>query len=200
MVRVIVLVVLASAVVPAQRMTPRASGTKIATAVKCAADLGLGAKTRRQFCDVVIASVGPESITMAIPPHTGATTLMFDLHNRFVVPAGAIEPAQSFSRQTALVAVVGADGAIIGRGAVTREFRTAADLFDRIGGGNAGGIKAVAPGPAEAIRVAVPAGVDFIGVVGVRLDQMTARAEEAFDAPGRPVALASNFRLEYTPR
>lgn len=198
MVRVIVCVALASALVPIQRMTPPAPGTKIATTVTCAADLGLGAKTRRQFCDVVIAADAAESITMAIPPHTGGATLMFDLHNRFVVPAATVDPAQAFSRQTALVAVVGAAGATIGRGAVTREFRTTADLFDRLGA--AGAIKAVAPGPAEAIRVAIPAGVDAVGIVGVRLDQMTARAEESFDAPGRPIALASNFRLQYTPR
>jgi hypothetical protein len=192
--------VMALAIAPAQRMTPRAAGTKIATAVACAADLGLGAKTRRQFCDVVVTAAGSDSITMAVPPHTGGSTLMFDLHNRFVVPSGAIDLAQAFSRQTALVAVVGADGAIIGRGAVSREFRTTADLFDRIGGGPAGGVKAVAPGPAEAIRIAIPAAVSSVGIVGVRLDQLTARAEESFNAPGRPIAVASNFRLEYRPR
>mgnify|MGYP001370439253 CR=1 FL=1 len=39
---------------------------------------------------VIVASVAADSVSVAIPPHTGAATLSFDLHNRFTVPAGQV--------------------------------------------------------------------------------------------------------------
>ena len=187
---------------PAQRSAAaQRLSTKVTTAATCAADLGSGVKSRRQFCDVMIASSGAASISMEIPSHTGPATLRFDLHNRFTVPAAAVPPSVAFMRHSALVAVVGPDGTAIDRAGVVREYRTVDDLFDRIGGGGrAGGVKAVAPGPAESIRVTIPAGVSSIGIVGVRLHVLTRAGDEAFDSPGRPVAIVSNLRIEYTPR
>jgi hypothetical protein len=82
-----------------------------------------------------------------------------------------------------------------------REFRANDDLFDTIGGGGRpGGIKAVAPSEPEAVRITIPAGVTGIGIVGVRLDITTRAGKEAFDAPGRAIAIISNPRISYTAR
>ena len=84
---------------------------------------------------------------------------------------------------------------------IQNEFRTAADLFDRIGGGaGPGGLKAVAPTGIEPIRVELPAGRH----AGLR-DGGEARrpqridADEMFTGPGRPIALISNVKVEYQP-
>ena len=55
-----------------------------------------GVKSKRQFCDVIIATTGSGSVSVKIPPHTGPATLMFDLHNRFTVVAGVVDPGQAF--------------------------------------------------------------------------------------------------------
>lgn len=184
-----------------QSTAARVGTRRISTAVECAGDLGMGAKSRRRFCDVLIADTGGGSIRMVIPPHVGVSTLRFDLHNRFLPPADGRTPAESFSRHTALVAIASGTGEPIGRAAVTREFRTVDDLFDRItSGGQPGGLKAVAPGPVEAVVVAVPEGVSSVAIIGISLEVFTQNGRTAHDAPGRPVAIASNFRIEYTPQ
>ena len=176
-------------------------GRKLMTAATCAADLGQGVKSNRQFCDVIIATKAEESVAMAIPPHTGAATLMFDLHNRFTVQAGVTDPEQAFVRYAALIAVIRSTGQQIERSAVAREYRSPQDLFDRIGGGpRPSGFKAVAPGQPEPIRVTIPAGVNSIGIVGVRLEATTRAGSATHDPPGRAIAMVSNMRIEYTPR
>jgi hypothetical protein len=202
LVGVLATVCAAVAVLPAaQNSTPRVGRGSVATAAACAADLGMGAKSRRRFCDVVIATRPAESVSMAIPARTGAATLRFDLHNRFVVTDENRPPAEAFERDAALVAVVSSRGEAIIRAAVTREFRTIEDLFDRIsGGGRDGGFKAVAPGTAESVVAIIPEAITAIGIVGVSLERQTAAGRDTYDAPGRPVAIASNFRIEYTPR
>lgn len=191
----------AVAVLPAAQNATRVGRGSVATDVACAADLGMGAKSRRRFCDVVISTRPADSVAMAIPARTGDATLRFDLHNRFVVTDAARPPAEAFERDAALVAVVSARGEAIIRAAVTREYRTIEDLFDRIsGGGRDGGFKAVAPGTAESVIAIIPEGVVSIGIVGVSLERQTAGGRATYDAPGRPVAIASNFRIEYTPR
>jgi hypothetical protein len=139
--------------VSAQRSGRGATG-RVTTEARCAADLGTGVKTKRAFCDVLVANTS------------------------------VIQPG----------------GEVVGRAAVVREFRAVKDLFDQIGGGSRpGGIKAVAPGPAEAVRFTIPAGVSTIGLAGVRLRVLTRAGEETFEAPGRPVAIVSNLRIQYTP-
>jgi hypothetical protein len=188
-----------SAVLAAEQ---RSGARRTANDVKCAADLGAGVKTKRQFCDVVIASSGEASVTMPIPPHTGTATLLFDLHNRFLVPIVALDPSLAFTRHLAVVAVIRPTGEPIEQAAVMREFRTREDLFDSIGGGGRpGGIKAVAPSDPEAVRVTIPAGVNAIGIVGVRLDVTTrTTSKDTFDTPGRAIAIVSNLRIQYTAR
>ena len=176
-------------------------GPRVATNAECAAPLGAGVKTKRAFCDVLIATAPADSISLAMPPHTGAATLRFDLHNRFTVPAIVVPGALTFARHEAIVSVVQPTGAVISRAAVVREFRVVSDLFDQIGGGaNPGGVKAVAPGAGESVRVTIPTGLTSVGIVGTRLAVLMRTSQEVFDTPGRPVAIVSSVRLEYRPR
>jgi hypothetical protein len=194
---VAVMSVLALAAPQAQRRSsqPTAPAT---TEARCASELGAGVKSGRTFCDVIIASTPDESIAITIPPHRGTATLQFDLHNRFSVPAVVIAGPLVFQRHEAIAAVIRPNGQIISRAAVVREFRRATDLFDQIGGGSRpGGVKSVAPGPAEPIRVTIPTGLTQFGIVGIRLEVLRRGSDETFDAPGRPVAIVSNIRVEY---
>ena len=171
----------------------------VTTTVACASDLGQGVTSRRRYCDVIIAKTGAASVEMLIPAHAGPATLSFDLHNRFTVPPAGTPAANAFVRAVAVVAVVRPMGQIIERVAVRREFRSVQDVFDRIGGGpSSASVKAVAPGHPESLKVTIPAGVASIGIVGLRLESATLAApHQLSDAPGRPVALVSNLRIEY---
>jgi hypothetical protein len=117
------------------------------------------------------------------------------------VPIVTLDPSLAFTRHLAVVAVLKPTGETIEQAAVMREFRSRDDLFDTIGGGGRpGGIKAVAPSDPEAVRVTIPAGINAIGIVGVRLDITTRAGKEPFDAPGRAIAIVSNLRIDYSPR
>ncbi len=176
-------------------------GVRVVTAAECSAPLGAGLKTKRAFCDVLIATAPGDSISVTIPPHTGSPTLRFDLHNRFTVPAIVVPGALTFARHEAIVSIVRPTGSVISKAAVVREFRSVGDLFDQIGGGaNPGGVKAVAPGQGEPVRVTIPTGLTSVGIVGTRLAVLMRTSQEVFDTPGRPVAIVSNVRLEYRPR
>src|SRR5262245_98757 len=106
------------------------SGIRVVTDAACAAPLGAGLKTKRVFCDVLIATAPTDSVSVAIPPHTGSPTLRFDLHNRFTVPAIVVPGALTFARHEAVVSIIRPTGAVISRAAVVREFRAVEDLFD----------------------------------------------------------------------
>src|SRR5262245_51602856 len=180
---------------------PQRAGRNPSNDLKCAADLGLCIKTKRKFCDVVIATSGDGSVSMTIPAHVGAATLMFDLHNRFLVPVVTLDPSIAFTRHLAVVAILRPTGETIEQAAVMREFRNREDRFGTIGGGGRpGGIKAVGPSDPEAVRMTIPAGINGVGIVGVRLDVTTRAGKEPFDAPGRAIAIVSNLRIEYNPR
>ena len=176
-------------------------GVRVVTNAECAAPLGAGLKTKRTFCDVLIATAPAESISIAIPPHAGSPTLRFDVHNRFTVPPIVVPSALTYARHEAIVSVIRPTGTVISRAAVVREFRAVADLFDQIGGGsNPGGVKAVAPGGGEPVRITIPTGLTAVGIVGTRLAVLMRTSQEVFDTPGRPVAIVSNVRLEYRPK
>ncbi len=173
---------------------------QFATEASCYSDLGQGVTSRRRYCDVMIARTGAASVSMTMPRYSGTATLMFDLHNRFTVPPAGAPPADVFTRAMALVAVVRPMGELIGRAAVRRELRSAQDLFDRIAGAAPVGVKAVAPGFPEPVRLTLPAGLPSIGIVGVRLEFATLALPHGIaDAPGRPIAIVSNLRIEYVP-
>jgi hypothetical protein len=170
----------------------------VTTAFSCSVDLGVGIKSKRKFCDIVVSTLTKDGVTMAIPPHTGPTTLRFDLHNRYTL-GSATTPAQLYARQTAIVAVLDQAGVSLGKGAVSRELRTEVDLFDRIAGGiGPAGAIAVAPGRPEPVVIELPEAVTLISVVGVSLEATSLAEQGTFITPGRPVAVGSNFRIEYT--
>jgi hypothetical protein len=126
---------------------------------------------------------------------------MFDLHNRYAPPGPGAAAEQRYAKHTAVVAVLDQNGAVVGRAAVSRELRTDVDIFDRVAGGiGPGGAIAVVPGRPEAITMALPEAVSAIGVVGISLDAMSVSGQGLYTAPGRPVAIGSNFRIEYTKR
>jgi hypothetical protein len=180
--------------------TPPPLPRKVFTDITCASALGAGVKTKRLFCDVVITPTASESVTMKLPPHTGTALLQFDLHNRFDVSTRVLAPVL-FARHLATIAILRASGTMIESEAVMGETHTAADAFDRIDSGvPAGGLKSVAPGQPEAIRLTIPAGVPSFGIVGVKLAVTgPTGGTEVFETQGRPIALVSNVRLEYTP-
>jgi hypothetical protein len=197
---IVIGVLLGLAPLLADQRAARPPARRTTTVVKCASDLGQGAKSGRQFCDVLITKAGAESVVMAIPPHTGPATLRFDLHNRFTVPLGPPDPGQAFARNAAVVAIRRSTGEEIRRAAVAGEFRTVQDLFDRIVGAGPGGVKAVAPGPVEAYEVTIPPTVTAITIAGVRVDVTTRDGRATHDREGVPVAIVSNLRIEYVPR
>ena len=173
----------------------------VTSAFSCASDLGVGLKSKRKFCDVIISSTAKDGVMMTVPAHTGATTLMFDLHNRYTPPAAGTAPAQIYAKHTAIVAVLDQSGAEVSKAAVSRELRTELDIFDRVAGGvGPGGAIAVAPGRPEAIVLRLPESVTAIAVVGVSLEVMSLGEQGTFTTAGRPVAIGSNFRIEYTRR
>ena len=179
----------------------KGGGPPPTTELICAADLGVGVKSQRQFCDVMIAKTGAESVAVKIPPRTGPATVMFDLHNRFTVGVGNVDPGQAYVKYAALAAVVRPNGQVIGRAAVLQEYRTVQDLFDRIGGGGRpSGLKAVAPGQPQAVKVVVPVGVETVGIVGIRLEATTRAGSVVHENVNRPIAIVSNLRVEYIPK
>lgn len=173
----------------------------VTSTFSCGADLGMGIKSRRKFCDVLISANAKDGVMMTVPPHKGASTLMFDLHNRYTPPAAGASPAEVYAKHTAIVAILDQAGREVSKAAVSRELRTELDIFDRVAGGvGPGGAIAVAPGRAEAIVLKLPEPVTGISVVGVSLEITSLSEQGKFVTMGRPVAIGSNFRIEYTRR
>ena len=166
--------------------------------VTCPEQLGIGVKTKADFCFVLAGRDPADGVLVSIPPHSQAT-LTFDLHNRHSYSEEEIRAGRGFAKYTAVIGVLSMTGDLLGRGAVQTEFRTAKDLYDRItGGAGPGGTKAVAPLGREAVSVSIPAGVDRVSLLGEVLEATTAAGREVA-TPGRPVAIVSNVQVTYTP-
>lgn len=209
---VLLAVVLAGSPADAQRRTPKKGPAKAApkaapvplkTAtpdVKCPSLIGMGIKTVRSFCDVPAGREPAQGIVVTLPPHTGAGTLTFDLHARHVYSEDEMKRGKAYARYRAVIGVLTMTGELLDRGAVDAEFRTAGDLFDRIGGGaGPGSLKAVAPAGREQVVITVPAAVDQVSLLGETLDAVTPAGHETAALPGRPVAIVSNLLFEYRP-
>lgn len=188
----------------AQRRTtkkpPPPAAVKIAPAkVQCRESLGAGARTKTTYCFVLMGRDPAEGVIVTVPAHAGPATLTFDLHNRHTFSEEDVQAGRGYASYTAVIGVLTMKGELLGRGAVRSELRTAADLFERIGGGaGPGGVKAVAPVGRETVRVTIPAGVTQVSLLGEVLDALTAIGRESA-APGRPVAIVSNVQVEYRP-
>jgi hypothetical protein len=160
----------------------------------------MGVKTVRSFCDVPAGRDPAQGIVISLPPHAGPGTLTFDLHARHVYSDDEMKRGKGYSHYRAVIGVLTMTGDLLERGAVDAEFRTAADLFDRIGGGaGVSTLKAVAPAGREEIVVTIPAGVDQVSVLGETLDALTSAGHETVVMAGRPVAIVSNLLFEYHP-
>ncbi len=181
---------------------PAASALKLEPAtMHCPSPLGTGVSSKRQFCDVPIGRTPADGITITLPPHKGPITLVFDLHNRQVYSEDLVKAKRSFAETTATIGVLTMDNTLVSRAVVQNEFRTAADLFDRIGGGLLpGGLKAVAPSGIEGIRIALPDDATEVCILGEKMIVRRFEGTETFTAPGRPIAVISNVMVEYTPQ
>jgi len=170
--------------------------------ISCPEVLGEGVQTKRTFCDVSIGRDPAGGIIIPLPPHTGPLTLTFDLHNRHIYSAEAVKTNRGYRRYTATVGVLAMDNTPMSMAAVDSEFRTAADLFDRIAGGTGvGGVKVVAPTGVEPIVITIPADekTPSLSIVGLRLTEARLDDVDTFTASGRPVAVISNVMIEYRP-
>lgn len=187
--------------VSAQRRTtrkPPAVKTEPAK-VQCRESLGAGVRTKASYCFVLAGRDPAEGVVITIPSHSGPATLLFDLHNRHTYSEEDVKAGRGYASYTAVIGVLTMKGELLGRGAVTSEFRTVKDLYERIGGGaGPGGVKAVAPIGAETVMTTIPAGVTQVSLLGEILDSLTAIGRESA-SPGRPVAIVSNVRVEYRP-
>jgi hypothetical protein len=181
--------------------TPAAVQTEPAK-VNCSNVLGQGVRTARTFCDVTITREPAEGVIVPLPPHTGAVTLTFDLHNRHTYSEEQARTSRGFRRYTALVGLLASDNTPLGRAVVHSEFRNAKDLFDRVTGGSGpSGVKAVAPTGVESITIVIPADepTETVSIVGLRLTEGRIDGSDAFQATGRPIAIISNVMLQYRP-
>jgi hypothetical protein len=169
-------------------------------AMKCPSVLGVGVSTKREFCDIPSGRTPLEGLIITLPPHRGDVTLMFDLHNRHTYSDELMKAKRGYARYTAMIGALAMDNTLIRRAAIETEFRTAKDLFDRIGGGaGPGGFKAVAPAGVEHIRMTIPEVENEISLLGekVTIDRIDGSA--TYSSPGRPIALVSNVTIEYRP-
>ena len=182
------------------RLPSRAAKTEPAS-ITCPENLGTGVRHPVGYCFVLAGRDPAQGVIVAIPPHTGEATLRFNLHNRHTYRR-ADEGRPRVREYTAVIGALTLKGEpqLIHRAAIQTEFRTAKDLHDRItGGAGPGGVKAVAPVGAEAISLAIPAGVDQVSLLGEYLEAVTAAGRESA-SPGRPVAIVSNVMIEYRPK
>lgn len=216
--RLFVAMALALAVWPLQAQTKKAPAKRPAPARKapakpapapltrtpatfvCPSELGDGVTTRRRFCDVLVGREPREGIVITIPPHQGAVTLSFELHNRHTYSADLVTRKLAYRHYTATIGVLLLDGTLIDRGVIDSEFRTEKDLYDRVGGGaGPGGVKAVAPVGTEYLQFTLPEGTVEASVLGERLTVVRPDGTDQFTAAGRPIATISNVMIEYRP-
>ena len=189
----------------AQRRTtkkppPPAPPKTEAAKVQCRESLGAGVRTQASYCFVLAGRDPAEGVLVTIPSHTGPARLTFDLHNRHTYSEEDVKSGRGFATYTAVIGVLTMKGDLLGRGAVRSEFRKAADLFERIGGGaGPGGVKAVAPTGAEPVVFTVPQGVEEVVLTGERLSIERVGGTEEITAPGRPYAVVSGVEIEYRP-
>lgn len=173
---------------------------KTAAMVTCPTVLGPGATTGRTFCDVLIGRDPAGGILIPLPPHSGPVTLTFDLHNRHTYSEDEIRNKRAYHRYTASIGVLTMDNTLISRAVIQNEFRTPADLLDRVlGGSGPGGMKAVAPTGSEPIAITIDAPEQSVSILGEKLSVIRVDGKDDFATPGRPIAIISNVMLEYRP-
>ena len=172
-----------------------------AVEVRCPSVLGVGFDTEVPFCDVQVQRDPSLGILVVLSPRSGEATLSFNLHNRHTYSEQEERGGRAYTKYLASIAVANMEGVILGRGVVLSEFRSAADLIDRVtGGAGPSGVKAIAPTGSERVYVSLPPDVDQVSIVGQSLEVERAESRDTFRSLGRPVAVLSDARLEYHPR
>src|SRR3977135_1964521 len=158
---------------PVRKAPPAAAAAalkKVAPELSCPAPLGAGVRTKLSFCEVLAGRDPATGVIIQIPPHKGPATLTFDLHNLHTYSEEQVKAHRAFARYTATIGALTMDNTLITRAVVQNEFRTAADLVDRVGGGaGPGGVKAVAPTGKESITVEIPEGEHAVSLLGEKL-------------------------------
>ena len=166
----------------------------------CPQVLGAGVRTKREYCDVLIGRDPAGGILVTLPPHTGPVTLSFDLHNRHTFSEEQVRLNRAYHRYTATIGVLTLDNTLVSRAIVQNEFRTQADLVDRItGGSGASGLKAVAPTGTEPVSIVIPEEAMQVSILGEKLSVVRVDGDDTFSASGRPMAVISNVMVEYKP-
>ena len=179
---------------------PVAAPKKVVPEVTCPTPLGVGLKTKVSFCEVMAGRDPAGGVLIQIPPHKGPALLSFDLHNLHLYSEEQVKAKRAYSRYTATIGVLTMDNTLISRAVVQSEFRTAADLVDRVGGGaGPGGAKAVAPTGTESIAIPIPEAEEQVSLLGEKLAVDRIDGSAAYTQAGRPIAVVSNFELEYKP-
>jgi hypothetical protein len=187
---------------PVRKPVPPAAAAvkKIAPEMSCPAPLGAGVRTRLSFCEVMAGRDPSAGVVIQVPPHKGPATLTFDLHNLHTYSEEQVKSHRAYARYTATIGVLTLDNTLISRAVVQNEFRSAADLVDRVGGGaGPGGVKAVAPTGTESITVAIPEAELSVSLLGEKLGVERIDGAASYSQPGRPIAVVSNVMLEYRP-
>ena len=168
--------------------------------VRCQSVLGVGVDTDRIYCDVLIGNEVADGIIVVIPPHRGSATVTFTLYGRHTYSEDEVARGRGYIEYLAST-VVATTETVLARPVVLAEFRTEADLVDRVSGGaGPGGVKAVAPVGGEGIRITVPEAVTQISIVGLELQVQRVDGQELFSSPGRPIAVISDVQVEYQAR
>jgi hypothetical protein len=179
---------------------PAAAAKNVAPEMTCPAPLGVGVRTRLSFCEVMAGRDPAAGVIIQIPPHKGPATLTFDLHNLHTYSEEQVKAHRAYARYTATIGVLTLDNTLLSRAVVQNEFRAAADLVDRVGGGaGPGGVKAVAPTGKESIAVTIPEGEQAVSLLGEKLAVERIDGPATYSQSGRPIALVSNVMLEYKP-
>jgi hypothetical protein len=168
--------------------------------VECPSRLGYGVATLVSYCDVMIERDPEAGIIVTLPPHTGPVRLMFDLHNRHLYSEDQIRTDRAYRRYTASIGVLTMDNTLVSRALIQSEFRSAADLVDRIANEpEIGGLKAVAPTGTESIVITIPEGEARVSILGERLTVVRTDGVDNFTTAERPMAVISNVAIEYRP-
>jgi hypothetical protein len=166
--------------------------------IACPDALGVGVKSGRVFCEVPVSHDPSRGDIVVVPKHQGAAVVRLHLHNRQLVSASLIKAKRAYTRATATVVVVKADGTILGRGTVQTEFRQESDLFDRVAAGpGAKGFKAVAPIGDELLEIQVPEDAESVTVVGEKVELTQLDGTQTVSSEGVSVAFVSNAQVEY---
>lgn len=208
--RVVGLVLAALVVVPLSAQTRKPAGKlappavaalkKVEAEMTCPTPLGVGVKTKATFCDVMTGREPQGGILIKLPPHKGPVMLTFDLHNRQTYSEEQVRARRAYARYTATIGVLTMDNTLVSRAVVQNEFRTAADLVDRIAGGaGPGGVKAVAPTGSETVSIVIPEAENQVSILGEKLTVDRSDGTAIYASAGRPIALISNVMIEYRP-